>query len=201
MKDPTMHFQLRSCFAFALLAAACGGAPPPVLAPAEGPAKPVAAATPSFTTATGNALLATAWKERGVVPSKTVDDAGFIRRATLDILGTIPTPEETVAFVANKAPRKRDELVVRLLAAPAYADHWMNYWDDVLMGQAALPGAIVDRGAFRAWLRQQFASNMRWDKLAYALVTAEGQKQRLRWRPRWNLPRRKRADHLEVPRR
>lgn len=96
-----------------------------------------------------------------------------MRRLTIDITGTIPAVEETKAFLADAASDKRLKAVDRLLASNAYADHWTNYWDDVLMGRDKR-NQSVDRGAFRAWLRARFAKNERWDKFVFDLATAQG---------------------------
>lgn len=62
-----------------------------------------------------------------------VDDRAFIRRASLDLVGLLPTPEETAAFVADRSPDKDAALIDRLLADDkAYAEHWMTFWNDAL---------------------------------------------------------------------
>jgi hypothetical protein len=161
--------------------AACGGAtrplpkssaPPPSGAPADGAAKEPA--KPSFGPEAIDAALEAAWAKAGVVPAPRADDATFIRRVYLDVVGTIPPPEATQAFLADRAPDKRRKLVDSLLASPDYAEHWMNYWDDVLMGREA-KGQIVDRVAFRYWLRTRFQANTPWDRIVRDLVSATGQ--------------------------
>jgi hypothetical protein len=103
-----------------------------------------------------------------------VDDARFLRRAYIDIVGVIPPEAAVTAFLADKSHDKRAKLVEDLVASPAYAEHWAAYWDDVLMGRA-LREPTVDRAAFRAWLQDQFAKNTPWNALVYALMTATGQ--------------------------
>jgi hypothetical protein len=129
---------------------------------------------PAFGPAKIDEALRAEWTRAGVVPSRRADDATFLRRVYVDLVGTVPLPEETAAFLADVAPDKRTKLVERLLASPEYADHWMNYWDDVLMGKTT-PLNLVDRGAFRDWLRAKFATNARWDAVVRELVTATGQ--------------------------
>jgi hypothetical protein len=97
-----------------------------------------------------------------------------LRRVYLDIVGTVPPIEVTTQFLADASPDKRAKLVDRLLASPEYADHWMNYWDDVLMGKGG-GGNLVDRAAFRAWLHARFAANDPWDRVASELVSATGE--------------------------
>src|SRR5207248_2037551 len=61
------------------------------------------------------------WKELGIVPSERCTDEQFLRRATLDLTGTLPTPEQVKAFVADAAPDKFDKLVDQLLETPEHA--------------------------------------------------------------------------------
>src|SRR4029079_3510741 len=112
--------------------------------------------------------LRAAWQHGGLTPAPRADDATFIRRASVDIVGTIPPPEAPTAFIASTNPDRRKKLVDTLLAAPQYAEHWMNYWDDVLMGRE-VKGPVVDRVAFRYWLRAPFQANAQWHGLLRAL--------------------------------
>jgi hypothetical protein len=156
--------------------AACARSPsaPAPLTPA--PVEPRAATklVPSFGPESIDGALREAWQHEGLVPAPRVDDATFLRRAYVDIVGTIPTPDATTAFVADAAPDKRTKVVGALLASPQYSEHWMNYWDDVLMGREA-KGPVVDRLAFRYWLRARFEANAPWDRIVRDLVSATGQ--------------------------
>src|SRR4051794_33575075 len=113
--------------------AACGGAtptPPPKSSAVAAAAVAGKQNTPAFGADHIDSALREAWQREGLTPAPRVDDATFVRRAYLDVVGTIPTPEATTAFVANAEPDKRRKLVDSLLAATQYAEHWMNYWDD-----------------------------------------------------------------------
>ncbi len=161
--------------ALAVAVAACGGAQTSPRTPAGNVGGGVAPpAAPAFATDAGNRMLHDAWTKAGVVPSPRADDATFLRRVYIDLAGTLPPPEEIERFLADASEGKRAKVVETLLASPAYAEHWMNYWDDVLMGRE-VKGKDVDRGAFRAWLRAELAKNTPWDKLVYDLMTATGQ--------------------------
>ena len=156
--------------------AACGGSARPAKSAAAPAAAEVAGkpATAAFSSDTIDSALREAWQKQGLTPAPKSDDATFLRRAYVDIVGTIPTPEVTSAFVANKEPDKRKKLVDTLLASPSYAEHWMNYWDDTLMGRE-VKGPLVDRVAFRYWLRARFEANAPWDRIVRDLVAATGQ--------------------------
>jgi hypothetical protein len=154
---------MRAPLLLGLLLVACAAPPRPA------PKAPPIAARPSL-----DDTLRDAWKRAGVVPAPRADDATFLRRAWIDIVGNVPTLEQARAFLDDRSPDKRAKLVDALLASDGYASHWTNYWDDVLIGKAAKSN-LVDRGAFRAWLHARFSENTRWDRFATELLTATGQ--------------------------
>ena len=140
-------------------------------AAASAPA-PAPAPDPAFGVGAIDAAIRSAWQAEGITPAGRVDDAGFIRRVWLDIGGTLPAPEVVAAFLAETAPDKRAKAVEAVLASPRYAERWTDTWDEILLGQVR--SQVVDRGAFRRWLRGQFTANAPWDKLVVGLVTATG---------------------------
>ena len=77
-------------------------------------------------------LVLEKWRKLGLAPSPTASDAEFIRRASLDAIGTLPTPQEVRDFLADGAADKRDKLVDRLLDRPEYAVFWAQQWGDLL---------------------------------------------------------------------
>lgn len=109
----------------------------------------------------------------GLRPSPPCSDSDFLRRATLDVLGILPTPEEARAFLADRSPDKRAKLVDSLLARPEYVDFWTLTWADLLRDsrQALPPKAMV---AFNRWIRQSVAENRPWDQFARTLLLAQG---------------------------
>ena len=90
-----------------------------------------------------DALLAEAWTREGVQPAPPADDAEFLRRAWLDLCGTIPPLNDDDAlcgingFLESTAADKRPRLVQRLLARPSHATHFANVWKNVLLPQDA----------------------------------------------------------------
>lgn len=172
---------LPSLIVAAALAGACGHGASAPRPPASGaaPSTPGAITKKEVPASSGmvdaiDGSLRAAWKDKALVPARRADDATFIRRAYLDVTGTIPPPEATAAFLASDAPDKRKKLVDSLLASPDYAEHWMNYWDDILMGRE-VKGPVVDRLAFRYWLRARFEANAPWDRIVRDLVAPVGQ--------------------------
>jgi hypothetical protein len=120
-------------------------------------------------------LVMAKWQKLGVAPSPRSSDVEFLRRASIDLIGTLPTPEEVREFVADANPQKRDALVDRLLERDEYASYWANIWGDVLRNKRR-NGDQAKRGtfAFAAWIREAFAQNMPYDQFAAAILTAQG---------------------------
>ncbi|MGE0605849.1 MAG: DUF1549 domain-containing protein [Pirellulales bacterium] len=121
-----------------------------------------------------DAAISNAWQQQQVVPAPPSADGEFLRRVYLDLLGSVPTYDETVAFLANETADKRSRLVDLLLEDPRYAQHQADIWDQTLFGRHP-PGYGTDqRGGIQAWLRQQFAENIAYNTWVRALLRAEG---------------------------
>jgi hypothetical protein len=108
-----------------------------------------------------------------LAPSPPCDDATFLRRAFLDTIGRLPTPEEVRGFLADTAPKKRERLVDLLLARPEFVDYWSYKWADIFLvtGSALRPAAVE---AYASWIRDRVAENMPWDELVRQAITATG---------------------------
>jgi hypothetical protein len=106
-------------------------------------------------------------------PSEPTSDSVFLRRASLDALGRLPTPDEARAFLAETDPGKRSRLVDRLLDRPEFADFWALKWADLLRNEEKTMGA---KGVwvFQRWLRDQLARDVPLDEFARQLLTAKG---------------------------
>jgi hypothetical protein len=102
------------------------------------------------------------------------DDEAFLRRASLDLTGKAPTPDELKAFLADPAADKRARLIDRLLSGEAYAVNWGRYWRDVLTYQTPASGNYLRWQLFDAWMVEQIRKNRPWDQIVSALLTAEG---------------------------
>ena len=70
-------------------------------------------------------------EEKGIKPSPEADRATFIRRATLDAWGLLPTPEEVKAFVNDKSPNAHEKLVDRLLSSHHFGERQARRWLDL----------------------------------------------------------------------
>src|SRR4051794_3735250 len=70
-----------------------------------------------------DAAIQSGWQKHDVKPAQRSNDAEFLRRIYLDLVGVIPTYEETVAFLDSKEPDKREKMIDQLLADPRFAQH------------------------------------------------------------------------------
>jgi hypothetical protein len=115
------------------------------------------------------------WKDLGLVPSDLCSDAGFIRRLSLDLTGTLPTPAQVRAFLADKDPKKRDKLVDELLATPEYSYFFANKWADILrVKRRNQPDRAKGTFAFHNWIRQSIARDKPYDEFVRDILGATG---------------------------
>jgi len=113
-------------------------------------------------------------KQLGIPPSPVCDDATFLRRASLDIAGRLPTTAEAEAFLASKEPAKRDQLVDALLTSPDYADFFANKWTALLKNKRDDTKDITANFAFHSWVRDSLLANKPYDRLVRELLAATG---------------------------
>lgn len=105
-------------------------------------------------------------------PADLADDTEFLRRAYLDLHGTIPTAEQVQRFLADTDPKRRDKLVGALLASPRYGEYLADIWQGYLMSPLADDQRVrADR--LRVWLAERFNTRS-WDRIATELLTATG---------------------------
>jgi len=107
-------------------------------------------------------------KSANVTPAPQADDYTLIRRLTLDLVGRIPTPAETNAYVESTDPHKREQLVDRLMASPAFVRFQANQFEAMLAG----PNGRGGNGGLREYLLKALAENRPWDRMFRELVVA-----------------------------
>ena len=104
-------------------------------------------------------------------------DAVFVRRAYLDVIGTLPTAEEVRAFLDDSdVKNKRRALIDRLLEREEFADYWSMKWGDVLRIKAEFPINLWPNAAqaYHRWVRASIAENKPYDKFVRELLTSSG---------------------------
>ncbi|MCA9082605.1 MAG: DUF1553 domain-containing protein [Planctomycetaceae bacterium] len=125
------------------------------------------------------------FRELGIAPSDLCRDETFIRRAYLDAVGTLPTPVEVAAFVADQQLGKREQLVDALLGLTGdpekdrfndeYAALWTLKWSDLLQNSSKGQAADEQRmWAMHNWIRESFRVNKPFDQFVRELITAKG---------------------------
>ncbi len=108
-----------------------------------------------------------------LMPSPPADKATYVRRATLDTIGRLPTAEETQAYIDDQTPDSRSRLIDRLLASDEFADYWAYKWSDLLLvnGTKLRPIAVK---SFYQWIHQAVKENRSWDRIVQEVLTATG---------------------------
>ena len=118
-------------------------------------------------------LLSEKWAEAKVVPVGPADDAEYLRRLCLDLVGKIPTASEAREFLDDPAPDKRARLVERLLDSPTYTARATDFWRQLLLPEADTEGqARFAAPAFEAWLRKKVVEDAGYDKMVREILTA-----------------------------
>ena len=107
--------------------------------------------------------------------SKLTTDLEFLRRASLDTVGVIPSEEEIAVFMKDSASERRSIAIERLLVDERWADHWVSYWQDVLAENPnIIKGKLNNTGAFRFWIHEALQDNLPMDRFVTELVMMEG---------------------------
>jgi len=104
-------------------------------------------------------------------------DAVFVRRAYLDVIGTLPTAEEARTFIDDPdTAGKRVALVERLLERPELVDYWAMKWGDILRIKAEFPVNLWPNAAqaYHRYVRASLAANKPYDQFAREMLTASG---------------------------
>lgn len=120
--------------------------------------------------------VAAKWRELGVTPSPECSDEQFIRRAMLDITGTLPSANDVIAFVKDNNPSKRDALIDRLVDTPEYGYFFANKWADVLrVKRRNQTSRMAGTYAFHTWIREAMAADKPYDQFVREIITAIGE--------------------------
>ena len=121
-----------------------------------------------------NAHIKRTWAENEVEPSPRAADAEWFRRAHLDIIGHIPEPKQTEAFLAvdDRSNGDRAYVIDTLLEDEDYIRNWSSIWTNLLIGRSN--PRDVDRPALQKYLRDAFAHNRPWNDVVGEFISASG---------------------------
>jgi hypothetical protein len=110
-----------------------------------------------------------------IAPSGICDDETFLRRATLDLVGLVPTTDEREAFLADTSPDKRGRVVDQLMTRKEFVELWVMKWSEILQirsqGDDVTPKAAI---LYHQWLDRRIAANEPIDTMVRDLLTASG---------------------------
>lgn len=127
-----------------------------------------------------NSLLVDQWNRLGVTPSEQASDYKFIRRATIDICGTLPTAEEVLEFASDNRADKKALLIDRLLERPEHASWFALKWAAILQNRGKGYSTRKQRegtALFASWIRDSIAENKPYDQFVSEILTATGSQQ------------------------
>ncbi|NUM55290.1 MAG: DUF1553 domain-containing protein [Candidatus Hydrogenedentes bacterium] len=113
-------------------------------------------------------------KSLQIAPTNLCTDAEFIRRASLDATGVLPKPDDVAAFVADTNPKKRRDLIAKLVESPEFVDYWSYKWSDLLLLSSKNIPRREELISFYRFIRDSVAANKPWDTFVTELLTANG---------------------------
>jgi hypothetical protein len=173
MYRPSLRVVCALPFLLSLMVAASEIEPP---LPPPDPATPFELAGPLHAGNAIDAIVFPRLEELGVEPALPCSDAVFIRRAFLDVIGTLPTAGEVRDFLQDRTPAKRAALIDHLLGREEFADYWAMKWSDLLRIKAEFPVNLWPNAAqaYHRWVRTAVRDNIPYDRFARELLTASG---------------------------
>lgn len=115
-------------------------------------------------------------KQLNIQPAYLTSDAVFLRRVYLDVIGTLPTPQETIQFLKDTDPNKRSALIEKLLERDEFADYWAMKWSDILRIKAEFPINLWPNAAqaYHRWVRASIRDNKPYDRMVREMLTESG---------------------------
>ncbi len=119
-----------------------------------------------------DAFVAAKLEGKGIKPAARADKATLIRRATFDLIGLPPTPEEVRAFVEDDSPEAFQKVVNRLLDSPHYGERWGRHWLD-LARYSDSEGFKSDETRPNAWRYRDYVIKAFNDDKPYDLFVRE----------------------------
>ncbi|SFI17501.1 DUF1549 domain-containing protein [Planctomicrobium piriforme] len=119
-------------------------------------------------------LLGQHFASEGVTPTGLVCDEDFLRRASLDLGGTLPTPGEVTRFGLNSSQAKRAAVVDKLIESTKFGELWASYWTQVIFLRATEQRSRLVQPAFEKWMQTQLNENRPWNDITRDLITATG---------------------------
>jgi hypothetical protein len=111
-----------------------------------------------------------------ILPSEVCDDATFIRRVFLDVVGLLPTEEESAKFFADASPDKRTKLIDDLLSRKEFTEMWVMKWAELLQIRTNPTNQVSYKATllYYNWLKERISSNVPFNKIVQELLGSNG---------------------------
>ncbi len=119
-------------------------------------------------------ILDQLWIQKGVQPAGPADEATWMRRVYLDLVGRIPSVAEAREYLADSSPDRDDRLVDRLLAGGDHATHLATVWRRSLLPDGVDLTPFGGTESFDRWLADRWAAGVGYDEMTRELLTARG---------------------------
>jgi hypothetical protein len=115
-------------------------------------------------------------RRKKIEPARGCSDPVFLRRVYLDVIGTLPTPEESQRFLVSRNPNKRRLLIDQLLERDEFADYWALKWCDLLRVKAEFPINMWPNAvqAYHRWIRASLRDKKPYDQFVREILTSSG---------------------------
>ena len=111
-----------------------------------------------------------------ILPSEVCDDATFIRRVFLDVVGLLPTEEESAKFFADASPDKRTKLIDDLLSRKEFTEMWVMKWAELLQIRTNPTNQVSYKATllYYNWLKERISSNVPFNRIVQELLASNG---------------------------
>ncbi len=111
-------------------------------------------------------------KTKGEKPNALASDEQFVRRVYLDLVGRIPTREETMDFLGDASPSKRAKVIDKLVTSDGFNSRMFDYFSDMLrMADDAQKAKFF---SYEEWFKDQLRANQPWNQIVKDMLTADG---------------------------
>jgi len=119
-------------------------------------------------------LVADKLQKLRIAPSEICDDATFLRRVFLDIIGLPPTPADFETFMASTEPDKRAKLIDELLERKEFSEIWVGKWAELLQVRSSNTVSYKSMFLYYNWLADKLQKNTPMDEMVRELLSANG---------------------------
>lgn len=116
-------------------------------------------------------VLIAGQKTEGIKANPIVDDATFVRRSYLNIIGRLPTHDEARSFLESSDDEKRTQLIDSLVESPGFNSRLFNFWTDLLRVKTNTEHNGL---GWHVWLKDAVENSMPYDQMVGEMLAAEG---------------------------